>query len=337
MSKPPEVQVTPADAIALVRKRPGMYVGYVGAPPVAHFGEVLANAMDQALADRARTIEVILREDDSVEIRDDGPGAAREVFERALSGFHDTPTLDGHRPHVHLAGKGVGLLAISALSEWLEINTRQEGREHRLRTARGVFTLTETRPYAGPTGTSVSYRPDPTIFTRPTLDRVWLADHLTQLSDLCPGLALTVRDEGWKPARHREGLRSRVRGSHVIELEGEDADTTVRVVLSWRGPGFDDKPRVESFAGFEPSPLGGTHVKGLLAALGEVGAERAVALEVGLDACLVVVTPDIVWGGPTRERVAMPELARVVKGIVKKQLVAYFDTHPETLEKLAQR
>ena len=108
MSKPPEVTPGTLDAIALVRKRPGMYVGYVGAPPVAHFGEVLANAMDQALADRARTIEVILREDDSVEIRDDGPGAAREIFERALSGIHDTPTLDGHRPHVHLALVRVG-------------------------------------------------------------------------------------------------------------------------------------------------------------------------------------------------------------------------------------
>ncbi len=135
-SAPPRAVVIPAPrALTEVRRRPGMYVGGTGTEGQLHLVyEVLANAIDLHLVGRCQVIEVTVRKDGAVSIRDDGPGLpviddeGRPLLLLALTELHDAPTKDGHPVHIHLAARGLGLSVVNALSDRIEVTTAWQGR-----------------------------------------------------------------------------------------------------------------------------------------------------------------------------------------------------------------
>lgn len=327
----------PDMAVHAVRTRPGMYIGNVHEPPHALLRDVFANALDLYLSERAQTIEVTLHADDSVSVRDDGPGMSPEVAVRALTSPILTATLDGHRPHVHLGGANLGLFTVSAVCSSLTVSTHHAGTEHRFTSRRGVLAPPEAQPSPAGRGTTVRFHPDPEIFSRRAFDRRWVTEWLEMISDGSPGLRVVLRDEGWEPARERHGLRSRLGAAEpIIEIAGTEAYTTVRAAIGWDGRGA---PQVESFAAYEPTLRGGTHVDGLLQALEDLSRRHDVApgLDRGLRACLFVLTPDVHWGRPTKTEVTNPELAGVVRTLVREAVSAKLEADPALLEALRRR
>lgn len=333
-----EDEASRSSELESVRRRPGMYVGNVHEPPMVLLREVLGNALDQWLDGSARNVEVVLHADDSVSVRDDGAGIAPDMLLRAVSGRHDMPTLDGHRPHAHLHPAGLGLFPVVAVSESFTVVTRRAGLEHRVGLSRGVLVRPlETRPSDEATGSVVTYRPDLSIFRAPMLDRLEVAHLLQRVSDLSPGLSLTLRDEGWSVGRGRSGLLSRVpRGVLQIEIAGSARDTEVRAALAWDWRGATGLT-VESFVGFQPAIDGGTHVRGLERGLKHAAMTLDAPLDRGVHVCLALIASDVKWGAPTKDRVLNPELNGIVRGVVAEQLHGYFTAHPEALEPLRKR
>ncbi len=327
----------PDMAVHAVRTRPGMYFADMHGPPHALLRDVLANALDLYLAGSARTIEVTLHTDDSVSVADDGPGMSPDVAVRALTSPISTATLDGHRPHVHLGGANLGLFTVSAVCTNLTVSTHHAGTEHRFTSRRGVLAPPEALPSSGGRGTTVRFHPDPDIFSRRVFDRRWVTEWLEMISDGSPSLRIAMRDEGWEPARERDGLCSRLGATDLlIEIDATEAFNTVRAAIGWCGLGA---PHVESFAAYEHTPDGGTHLEGFLSALGDLARQHDLApgLDRGLRACLFVLTPDIHWGQPTKTQVTNPELAHVVRTLVREAVSAKLAADPALLEALRRR
>ncbi len=158
--------------VEVIRKRPSMYIGDVGPRGLGQLlWELLGNAVDEHLAGRCNTIAVTLEREGWVTVEDDGRGMpvtpgddGRSLTETALRDWHDSPTLDGHKPHVHLSTMGIGLVLVNALSDSMVIESRSEGRRYQV-------TCAEQKPSSpvdlGPcesSGTRVRFRPDPAIF-----------------------------------------------------------------------------------------------------------------------------------------------------------------------------
>lgn len=112
----------PDDLVARIRKRPGMYIG--DPDPHRLLWEVVANCLDLEIGGSPLRIDVELHDDASVSVQDDGPGISLSLEQLMVEG-HTTPTADGHAPHVHLTGPGLGLIVVSAMSERVEIRTRR--------------------------------------------------------------------------------------------------------------------------------------------------------------------------------------------------------------------
>lgn len=160
-------------AVGPVRKRPGMYVGDIddGSGVIAMVLEVVANAYDQYLAGRCSSVSLTIAPDGSVTVEDDGPGFPAAggdgvpPLDNVLTRLSTTPTVDGHRPHVHLGFGGMGLAVVNALSEQFELISVREGSELRTKYARGeLVEPIATTPTKHASGTTIRFRPDPTIF-----------------------------------------------------------------------------------------------------------------------------------------------------------------------------
>lgn len=265
-----------ADAI---RERPGMFIGDTDESGLTHMvWELVANALDQHLAGRCTRIDVLLEDDGSVVVADDGPGipivdeSGCPFAEAALTRYHATPTFDGHAPHEHIgAGRaGLGLFPLNALSSHLVLDVFREGAHHTQRFGRGVAVgrMEKVGP-AAHTGTRVSLRPDAAIFSDPRFDAATIAARLRELAYLLPALTLTFQDRREHVFHEPRGLlailESTRQGSTPIggTLVVDEIVDRIRVeaAIEWL-PSFASQ--VESYANIERTTDGGTHAQGLV-------------------------------------------------------------------------
>ncbi len=260
--------------IESVRKRPGMYIGDTFTRGIQQLVlELVANTMDQVLANRARSISVDL-DDDWVTVEDDGPGISVEPFkgepflEFILTHVSHEPTVDGHQPHVHITPQytGAGLGVVSALSARIEIETRTDGTAWHAAFERGrcVAPLRSLGPTTA-TGTKIKMLPDEDIFDV-RLDREMLHQRLSEIAWLMP--SMTVRHQGQllsKPG----GLEAWVRelAPDVVATFSATRtidDVKVDVAVGW-SPTRNEVLN-ESFVNFTGT-MGGTHDAALLESL----------------------------------------------------------------------
>ncbi|NUP07345.1 MAG: hypothetical protein HOW73_14940 [Polyangiaceae bacterium] len=153
-----------------VRRHPGMYVGDVrdGSGLLHMVYEVLANSLDQFLAGKSSSISITLGAEGTIAVEDDGEGISIDEVdgvpfsELVFTRPHFTPTRDGHKPHEHISLHGVGLCAINALCEHLELRTRRNGLEHVQSYRRGEPQAPLRRMGSTPNkGTLITFLPDP--------------------------------------------------------------------------------------------------------------------------------------------------------------------------------
>ena len=174
-------QIQILEGLEAVRKRPGMYIGSTSGRGLHHLVyEIVDNAVDEALAGYCDTIDVIINEDNSITVIDNGRGIPVGINQKA-----GIPAVEVVFTILHAGGKfggggykvsgglhGVGASVVNALSDWLEVEICQDGKVYKQRYERGhvCYSLKQigTCP-AGKTGTKVSFLPDSTIFTETTV------------------------------------------------------------------------------------------------------------------------------------------------------------------------
>ncbi|MCK4735105.1 MAG: hypothetical protein KAT65_21815, partial [Methanophagales archaeon] len=197
--------------LTAVQKRPAMYIGDTTSRGLHHLvNEAIDNSVDEALIGFCDTIDVIIHEDNSITVRDNGRGIPVDTHvEYNLSGVEVVMT------KLHAGGKfddkvykvagglhGVGISVVNALSTWLEVEVVREGRRYYQRYEHGKPTCelkeligldAEGDGYAQ--GTKVTFKPDDTIFSVHEFDAHILATRVRELAFLNPGLSLLLKDE----------------------------------------------------------------------------------------------------------------------------------------------
>ncbi len=190
-----------------VRKRPAMYIGSTGSEGLHHLVyEVVDNSVDECLAGFCRNIEVILHHDGSCTVIDDGRGIptdlhpgdskGRSAAEVALTELHAGGKFDSKAYKISGGLHGVGVSVVNALSEWLEVEIRQNYQVFEQRFERGV--PAGTLSVAGKTkgrGTKITFKPDPEIFGMLDFSYDVLSQRLREMAFLNKGLRITIHDE----------------------------------------------------------------------------------------------------------------------------------------------
>lgn len=351
-----------------VKRRPGMYTDTTRPNHLAQ--EVVDNAVDEALAGHARTIEVVLYKDGSCEVADDGRGMPVDVHpEEKIPGVELILT------RLHAGGKfsnknytfsgglhGVGVSVVNALSTLVEVHIKREGSEHRITFRDGDrATPLEVVGTVGRrnTGTRVRFWPDPKYFDTPKFNLRALRHLLRAKAVLCPGLTVTLFDEasGERERWHYEdGLRDYLRG----ELAGLETlppelfvgrlareTETVDWAVGWVAEG---ELVQESYVNLIPTAQHGTHVNGLRT--GFTDALREFCDFRNLLPRGVKLAPEDVWdrvsfvlslkmsdpqfSGQTKERLSSRQAAGFVEGAAHDAFSLWLNQHVELGEKIAQ-
>jgi DNA gyrase subunit B len=257
--------------------------------------EVVDNSVDEALAGYCQTIDVVIHEDGSVAVTDDGrgiptdihPKTGKSALETVLTILHAGGKFGGGGYKVSGGLHGVGISVVNALSAWVEVTVWRDGKIHQQRYERGIATgELQTEPGAGDrTGTSVHFMPDTTIFTDGIeFDYVTLAGRLRELAYLNGGVKIIfsdLRSQALKEGQpHREtyyyegGIREYVAymnrekqalHEEIIYINGERNNVQIEVALQWCVDAYSDN--ILGFANNIRTIDGGTHLEGLKAVL----------------------------------------------------------------------
>ncbi len=352
-----------------VRKRPGMYTDTSRPNHLAQ--EVIDNSVDEAVAGHADKIEVILYQDGSLEVRDNGRGMPVDIHpEEGLPGVELILT------RLHAGGKfsndnyrfsgglhGVGVSVVNALSSRLEVRVRRNGQEYAMAFAHGEK-QEELHPIAKVgkqnTGTTVRFWPDGQFFDSVKFSLPRLRHVLRAKAVLCPGLRITLRDEASGESEqwhYQDGLPDYLASAlHDLPrlpeqpfcgaMQGHNEE--VEWALCWLPEGGE--PIGESYVNLIPTAQGGTHVNGLRTGLTEALREfcdfrsllpRGLKLspEDVWEQCSYVLSVKLLdpqFSGQTKERLSSRECATFVSGVIKDAFSLWLGEHPEQGEQIAE-
>ncbi|HEY2347079.1 MAG TPA: DNA topoisomerase IV subunit B [Xanthomonadaceae bacterium] len=352
-----------------VKRRPGMYTDTTRPNHLAQ--EVVDNAVDEALAGHATTIDVTLFADGSCEVADDGRGMPVDIHpEEKIPGVELILT------RLHAGGKfnnrnysfsgglhGVGVSVVNALSRKLEVVIKREGSEFAMNFANGdPASKLKTLGTVGKknTGTRLRFWADPKYFDTPKFALKPLKHLLRAKAVLCPGLTVRFFDEasGERVEWHyRDGLRDYLYG----ELNGRTclppelfvgALARTSEIVDWAACWLPDGDELvqESYVNLIPTAQGGTHVNGLRTGLTE--ALREFCDVRGLLPRGVRLAPEDVWdrvayvlsvkladpqfSGQTKERLSSRQAAAFVEGAAHDAFALWLHQHVEAGEAIAQ-
>jgi DNA gyrase subunit B len=284
--------ITVLEGLEPVRLRPGMYIGSTGSRGLHHLiFEVVDNSVDEALADRADLVEVTLHPDNSVTVADNGSGIPTEVMADqglpavtvVLTKLHAGGKFGGDGYKVSGGLHGVGVSVVNALSEWLHVEVRRDGKIFRQEFARGEPTTDLKK--VGPTkdsGTTITFLPDLEIFDELEWSSEVLVQRLRETAFLTKGLRIVLIDEREGEERHEFYAEGGIKDfvayvndqkdpvhKHIVYFEGtSNGDSTehgeVEVAMQWNTSYVES---VFSFANNINTHEGGSHLSGFKAAL----------------------------------------------------------------------
>ena len=358
--------------LAPVRRRPGMYTDTTH--PNHLVQEVVDNSVDEALAGFATTIEVAIGPDGSINVRDDGRGMPVDVHpEHGLTGveliltkLHAGGKFDNENYRFAGGLHGVGVSVVNALSEWLTVEVKRDGKVYEQRFRQGEpATALEVVDSVGRrnTGTAIRFRPDATYFDTTRIALAQLRHLLRAKAVLCPGLtiSLTVAVEGKEPESETWCFEAGLAGYLSSAVDDGDAlpaapfhhqaegnAEAVEWALQWRPDGGDTV--TESYVNLIPTPLGGTHVSGLRSGLVEALREYCefrdllprgvkIAGEDIWPQCAYVLSVKMVepqFTGQTKERLSSRQSGVFVAGIAKDAFSLWLNEHTSDGDRIAE-
>ena len=367
--------ITVLEGLEPVRKRPGMYIGGVGASGLHHLvWEVLDNSIDEAMNGFASNIVVTLHKDgSSITIADDGRGIPIDKHSKTK-----TSALEVIFTTLHAGGKfehgnyktsgglhGVGASVVNALSKELIATVRRDGAQWEMRFKQGqpVGALKKIGPARG-SGTTVFFRPDSTIFPKVEFDPEIIRQRIEVSSYLHKGVRITFEDEARNEKhvfQHSEGLADylkmilKERAAVAVHeapftqaRDGEDGGIRLDLALQWTQ---STDEHVRSYVNGIPTGSGGTHENGFRAGLGKAVrnfiethnlSPKGVTLTAedireGLVGVLSVFVQEPQFQGQTKDRLNNPEVMSAVDSAVRPALEHWLNTHVSIAESIVAR
>ncbi len=359
------------EGLEAVRKRPAMYTGDTGTYGLHHLVfEVVDNSVDETLAGHCHNIRATLHADGSATVTDDGrgipvdihEGTGRPATEVVLTTLHAGGKFDSSIYKVSGGLHGVGVSVVNALSEWLELEVKRDGKIYHQRYERGK-PVTDLTPNGATTkrGTTIRFKPDPTIFEETAFSFDLLSNRLRELAFLNGGLKIVIEDEREERKNtflYHGGIREFVEYTNqnktpahgkVLYFEGTRGDIQVEVALQYN-EGYQEN--VFTFANNINTHEGGTHLTGFRSALTRTVGAYAQAngylktfkggitgedVREGLTAVISVRLPEPQFEGQTKVRLGNSEIKGLVESIVNDKLAQAFEEDPPTARKVVEK
>jgi len=359
------------EGLEAVRKRPAMYIGTTGPQGLHHLVyEVVDNSVDEALAGYCSAITVILHEDGSCSVEDNGRGIPTDIHptekvsaaEVVLTKLHAGGKFDKETYKFSGGLHGVGVSVVNALSEWLDLTIWRDGSEHFIRFERGK--PVERLKIVGSStkrGTLLRFKPDATIFTE-TVDFNFetLSARLRELAFLNKGLLIAIADErsGKKHTFHFEGgivsfvdyinKKKTPLFPEIISFDTEDENYMLSLAMQYND-GYGEQ--MFSFVNNINTSEGGTHVSGFRSALTKICNKRAIAMGIikgedvfssedvreGLVCVLSMKVPEPQFEGQTKTKLGNSDVKGIVDSWLSTFLDTYFEEHPAVAKAILQK
>jgi DNA gyrase subunit B len=356
-----------------VRKRPAMYIGSTSVEGLHHLVyEVADNSVDEALAGFCDKIDVTINLDGSITIIDNGRGIPtgkhpgdkkkRTAAEIALTELHAGGKFESKAYRISGGLHGVGVSVVNALSEWLDLEIKQDGGVWEQLYKRGVPAGPLTR--AGKTksrGTKITFKPDTEIFEAVDFHYDTLSNRLRELAFLTKGLSIRITDERVNKEQtfvYKGGIISFVEHlnknksvlhTKPIYITKEKDGITVEVAIQYND-GYSET--LYSFANNINTKEGGTHLVGFKSALTRTANSYATSygliknskdtlsgddIREGLAAVISVKLPNPQFEGQTKTKLGNSEMKGIVESLVNDSLGVYFEQNPSVTKKIIEK
>ncbi|WP_126424605.1 DNA topoisomerase (ATP-hydrolyzing) subunit B [Brevibacillus marinus] len=367
-------QIQVLEGLEAVRKRPGMYIGSTSSRGLHHLvWEIVDNSIDEALAGYCDEIHVYVRPGNTITVTDNGRGiptgihekTGKSTVETVLTVLHAGGKFGGGGYKVSGGLHGVGSSVVNALSEWLEVEVKQNGHVYFMRFHQGepeadLQVVGDTDE----TGTTISFKPDPEIFTETTeFDYEVLQKRLRELAFLNKGLRIVLHDE--RPDQERteefyyeggivqfvEYLNRNREPLHdeVIYCEGEKDGLLVEVALQYNDSYVSN---IYSFANNIHTHEGGTHEAGFKTALTRVINDYSRKFHYlkekdpnlsgedvreGITAIISVKLPEPQFEGQTKTKLGNSEARSVTESVFASRFSEFMEENPAVAKKIVEK
>ncbi len=360
--------------LSAVRKRPAMYIGSTGTEGLHHLVyEVVDNSVDESLAGFCKNIEVMLHHDGSCTVIDDGRGIptdphpgdpeGRTAAEIALTELHAGGKFESKAYRISGGLHGVGVSVVNALSEWLDLEIKQNGKVFQQHFDRGepAGPLTVVGKTKG-RGTKITFKPDPEIFEITEFSYDVLSQRLREMAFLNSGLKISIHDERVDKKQefiYKGGIVSFVEHLNKnktplhpkpVYVSGEKDGIGAEVALQYND-GYTEN--IFTFANNINTREGGTHLVGFKSALTRTanayatssgllknGKEAALSgedIREGLTAVISVKLPNPQFEGQTKMKLGNSEVKGIIESIVNDTLGTYFEENPSVARKIIEK
>ncbi|MTI68438.1 MAG: DNA topoisomerase (ATP-hydrolyzing) subunit B [Firmicutes bacterium] len=354
-----------------VRKRPGMYIGSTGPRGLHHLVyEIVDNSIDEALAGVCDTISVVINEDNSVTVSDNGSGipvamhpkTGKSTVETVLTVLHAGGKFDNDAYKVSGGLHGVGVSVVNALSEKLEVKVKRNGKVYYQSFKRGI--TTEDLHVIGDaegTGTSITFMPDDLIFDEVEFKYETLEHRLRELAFLNKGIKITIEDKRKEKSSEfyfEGGIKAFVKflnknrdpiHKNVLYYEGERDKCIVELAFQYTD---NYSENTFTFVNNINTQEGGTHLSGLKSALTRVVNDYARRNNIlkekdnnlsgedireGITTVLSVKIPDPQFEGQTKTKLGNSEVRGVVEGLVSQAVDSFLEENPKDAKKIVDK
>ena len=363
-------QIQVLEGLEAVRKRPGMYIGSTSERGLHHLVyEVVDNSIDEALAGYCTDINVVIHQDNSITVTDNGRGipvdlheTGKPAVEVVLTVLHAGGKFGGDGYKVSGGLHGVGVSVVNALSAYMEVEVKRDGKIHAISFKRGntvspMKVIGETEE----TGTRVHFLPDKEIFSVTEYSYDTLKHRLRELSFLNKEITIHLMDErsGKNESFHFDGgIRSFVQhlnkkkevlNPEPIYFNGTKDDIVVEIALQYND---SYQENIYSFVNNINTEEGGTHLAGFKIALTRAANDYAKKNNIikgnqsnlsgedireGITSVISLKIREPQFEGQTKTKLGNSEVRGIVDSIVSEGLNEYFEEHPDITKKILDK
>ena len=356
-----------------VRRRPAMYIGDVSTRGLHHLVyEVVDNSIDEAMAGSCNKIEVIINNDDSISVRDNGrgipvdlhPEEGKSALEVVMTILHAGGKFDSETYKVSGGLHGVGVSVVNALSKWCYVNVGREGRlfkqSYKLGIPEGPVTEIGDTDFQG---TETRFMPDSDVFEVLDWKFSVIIKRLRELAFLNPGLEIIARDTRTGREREetffsKEGIPEFVKFidenrnpiiPKPIYIKGERDEVPVEIALEWTDSYMET---IYAYVNNIHTIEGGSHLAGFKSALTRSLNNYAIRNSIfknekftlsgddcreGITVVISVMVSEPQFEGQTKTKLGNSEIKGIVETVFGERLASYLEENPSTAKKLLEK